>query len=131
RFQLRDPRIEGISWALRAEMESGFPNGRLYIDSLATALGVYLVNQYSTTSIKAAVPKRGGISGHRLKRILTYIEDNLSHDLSLETISGVAGLSISHCKTIFRNVTGIPIHQYVIQRRVERAKALLLDGNRS
>jgi AraC family transcriptional regulator len=37
-------------------------------------------------------------------------------------------VSASHFKTLFKRSTGLPVHEYVIQRRVERAKALLLRG---
>jgi AraC family transcriptional regulator len=68
------------------------------------------------------------MSAHRLKQVLSYIEDNLSTDLSITDIALVAGLSASHCKLRFRQSMGIPLHQYVILRRVERAKSLLGEG---
>jgi AraC family transcriptional regulator len=37
-------------------------------------------------------------------------------------------LSTAHLKTLFRRSMGLPVHAYVIQRRVERAKLLLLRG---
>src|SRR5205085_1519650 len=37
RFQERDPQLENIAWALKAEKECGYPCGRLYFDSLAVA----------------------------------------------------------------------------------------------
>ncbi len=130
RFQIRDRQIEHIGWALKAEMDAEYANGRLYLDSLAAALAVHLLNHHSShahisTSFKSA------LSGHRLREVLSYIEDNLTDDLSLKDIAAVAGLSVSHCKTAFRNSVGQPIHQYVIQRRVERARALLNDGSHS
>src|SRR5258708_169686 len=48
RFQIRDPQIENIGWALKAEMEWGFPNGRLYRDSLAIAVATRLVHRHSS-----------------------------------------------------------------------------------
>jgi AraC family transcriptional regulator len=33
RFQMRDPQMEHIGWALKAEMEAGYRSGRLYMDS--------------------------------------------------------------------------------------------------
>jgi AraC family transcriptional regulator len=130
RFQMRDPAIESIGWALKAEMESGFPSGRLYIDGLAMSLAARLVRCYSS----AALPERstnGRIVGARLRRVLAYIEDNLAHDLSLSQIAAVAELSISHFKASFREAVGQPVHQYVIRRRVERAKKLLAEGSLS
>jgi AraC family transcriptional regulator len=61
--------------------------------------------------------------------VLSYIEENLGEDLSLEIIASIGGLSVSHSQRAFRDAVGISIHRYVIQRRVERAKALLSDEN--
>jgi AraC family transcriptional regulator len=126
RFQMRDRQIENIGWALKTEMEAGFPNGGLYLDSLGTALAVHLLNHHSADSQKVRNAK-GGLSGGKLKQLISHIEENLDSDLSLRTIAGIAGLSISHCKSAFRASMGQPIHQYVIQRRVERARELLTD----
>jgi AraC family transcriptional regulator len=56
------------------------------------------------------------------------VEDNLSQDLSLKELADVAGVSVSHIKTTFREAVGLPVHQYVIQRRVDRAQMLLREG---
>lgn len=128
RFQTRDTKIEHIGWALKEEMETGYPNGRLYIESLAQALAVHLLNRHSSQSREVA-SQNGGISGRRLKQVLSYIEDNLAQDLSLQSIAEVSGLSASYFKTAFRTSVGHPVHQYVIQRRVERARSLLAAGD--
>ena len=130
RFQMRDSQIEHIGWALKAEMDLGFPNGNLYTDSLATALAVHLIRRHSDLSLDPGTMK-GGLSGQRLRRVLSYIEDNLCSNLSLQEIASIAGLSVSHCKAAFRDSVGAPVHQYVLQRRVERAKVLLSEGRLS
>ncbi|HME09097.1 MAG TPA: AraC family transcriptional regulator [Bryobacteraceae bacterium] len=130
RFQVRDRQIEHIGWALKTEMEAGYPNGTLYLDSLATALSLHLLHFHSSVSRKTSNTP-GGMAGHRLKQTISYIEDNLARNLSLDEIARNAGLSVSHCKAAFRNSVGQPIHQYVIQRRVDRAKTLLLGGELS
>jgi len=63
--------------------------------------------------------------------VISYIEDNLESELSLAEIASVAGISVSHLKTLFRHSTGTPVHQYVLRRRVERAKQLLQDRSLS
>jgi AraC family transcriptional regulator len=70
-----------------------------------------------------------GLGGSRLKKVLAFIEEQVAEDLSLEQIAFVAGIGPSHFKEQFRKAMGLPVHQYVIQRRVERARVLLLqDG---
>ena len=127
RFQVRDEQLENIAWALKAEMECGYPCGRLYLDSMAVAAATRLLMCHSSVSRE---PRRlnGRLSERRLRQVLSYIEDNLSQDLSLQDIAAVATLSVSHFKSLFRETTGLPVHQYLIRRRVERAKTLLAEG---
>lgn len=130
RFQVRDSQIEHICWALKAEMERGYPTGRTFLDSLSTALAAALVRRHSSL---AALPTAAHtcISGQRFRQALSYIEANLQQDLSLNEIAQAVGVSASHLKTTFRQLMGSPVHQYVIQRRVERAATLLVQGRLS
>jgi AraC family transcriptional regulator len=122
RCQLRDAQIEHIGWALEAERRGGYPGGRLYAESLGLALAVRLLGF-------AAPPAIGGrLSSTQLARVVEHVEQSLDEDLSLARLAAVAGVSASHFKTLFRRSTGQSVHRYVIERRVERAKALLASG---
>jgi AraC family transcriptional regulator len=110
---------------MKTEMDFGYPNGRLYLDSLGSSVAEHLQACYSSES--APEPRKGGL-GPQLKQVIAYVEDNLSQDLSLKEIAAVAGVSVSHIKTTFRESVGLPVHQYVIQRRVDRAQMLLREG---
>ena len=123
RHQFRDSQIEHIAWALDAERNAGNPSGRLYAEGLGMALAVHLLGRHATPS-----RLRSGLSTSQLRRVTAFIEENLDRNLSLTRLAGVAGVSASHLKTLFRRSTGLPVHEYVIRRRVERAKALLVRG---
>lgn len=127
RFRVRDSQIEHLGWALMAEALDGYPSGRMYMDCMATALAVQLLRKHSSVPGRHSLPK-GGMPQHKLHQAQSYIEENLRHDLSLGMIARVAGMSISHLKATFRTATGMPVHQYVIRRRVERAAWLLREG---
>lgn len=126
RFQIRDSRLEHIAWALKAEVEQGFQGSRLYLDSLATALAIQLVREHSSVSPKRLVP-RGGLSPTHLRQLMTHVEEHLHEDLPLTALAEVVGLSPSRLKTGFRRSVGVPVHQYGIRRRVERAVLLLRE----
>ena len=133
RFQVRDAQLESIGWALKAEMESGYPSGQLYLDSLSVSVAARLVHCHSSVSpvsVNAGKSIRR-MSGRRLREVLIYIEDNLSQNLSLADIAAVAGLSVSHFKSLFRESMSLPVHQYLIRRRVECAKTLLAEAKMS
>ena len=126
-FQTRDPQLENIGWALKAEMECGYPSGRVYFDSLAVSVTARLLRCYSSRSIEPG-RQNGRLSDRRLRQVLSYIEDNLNQNISLGDLAGVAGVSVSHFKSLFRESVGLSAHQYLIRRRVERAKSLLGEG---
>jgi AraC family transcriptional regulator len=128
RFQIRDSELEMLCWAMKREMDLGYRSGRLYLDGLALAAASRLVTRHSSIA-KPTEDRNEGLGGKRLKKVLSFIEDQLAEDLSLEQIATVAGVSASHLNTLFRMSMRVPVHQYLIQRRVERAKALLMqDG---
>jgi AraC family transcriptional regulator len=120
RFQFRDPQIEHVAWALQAERKNGAPNGALYAECLGLALAVHLLGHYKSLS----VVKRD-LSRIQLRQVTAYIESNIEQDLSLAALAQIAHLSASHFKTMFKRSTGFAVHEYVIRRRVERAKQLL------
>ena len=128
RFQVRDTRIEHIAWALQAEMESGYRGGRLYLEGLGMAMAACLIDRHSSLSPRFEL-RKSPLAGRRLRRVLSHIEDNLHQGLSLQDIAAVAELSVSHCKAVFREAVGLPLHQYVIERRAQRAKSLLEEGD--
>lgn len=110
RFQMRDAQLENIAWALKAEMESGYPSGRLYRDSLAVAVAARLITCHS--SVALAPPKlNGAFAGRRLKQVLAFIKDNLSRNISLGEIAASAGLSVSHFKVVFRETLRRLVHR--------------------
>jgi AraC family transcriptional regulator len=124
RFQIRDRKLELLGRTMWKETLAGNPNGRVYLDSLGESVAEHLLESHSSASPPR--PAKGGLP--KLKRVLAYIEDNLSYDLSLKQIAGIAGLSVSHLKTTFRQSVGLPVHQYIIERRVDRAQVLLREG---
>jgi AraC family transcriptional regulator len=125
RFQIRDRQLELFGRLMKSEMDAGYPNGRLYLDSLGSSVAEHLRTRHSSSSVPER--RKGGL-GARLKNVIAYVEDNLSQDLSLKELAAIAGVSVSHIKTTFREAVGVPVHQYVIQRRVDRAQVLLREG---
>jgi len=122
---VRDPVINRIGLLGREELSEGGINGRLYGESLSAALGVHLLRQYGTFSRLPAIHK-GGLASGPLKRIIEHINEHLQDELSLVELSRIAKLSPHHFATAFKVSTGISPHRYVIERRINRARDLLL-----
>jgi AraC family transcriptional regulator len=124
RFQVRDSSLEALSWAMKREMELDYPSGRLYLDGLALAVASRVVARHSSVAT-GTTEANHTLGGRRLKQVLSFIEERLADDISLQQIAEAVGISPSHLSSQFRGSMGIPVHQYLIQRRLERAKSLL------
>jgi AraC family transcriptional regulator len=124
-LQIKDPRLQYIGWALKAELEAVDPFGRLYAESLGTALTVHLLRRYAQSTRS---PLRRGLSQRQLLRVTDHIQERLGSDLSLAELATIAGVSSSHLKSLFKESTGLPVHQYIIRRRVDYAVELLSRG---
>jgi AraC family transcriptional regulator len=123
-----DPQVEAIALSLLWELRSDGLGGKLYVESLATILGIHLLRHHS--SVKQPSPSRPvGLTRTTLRPAIAYIEEHLASDLSLSDIAAVVHLSPYHFARLFKESIGVPPHQYVIGRRVERAKLLLSTTN--
>jgi AraC family transcriptional regulator len=119
-----DPRLGALVAAVNAERVAGFPSGRLFLDSVEQAVAVALVNDYA---VQRPSPRiyRGGLTPARLRKVMELVDAEMESDLSLEELADAAGLSITHFSQMFRESTGQSPHQFVLHRRVERAKGML------
>ena len=129
-WNLTDPNIMAVLLAMRADLDSGSPAGRMYGESLANALAVYLLKRYAVNPHVPAV-YIGGLPRYRLKRVIDYIYENLSGDLALAQLAAVAGMSPHYFAELFRQSTGHAPHQYVLMRRIDLATERLRDPRRS
>jgi len=123
-----DPQIETIALSLLSELRSDGLGGKLYVESLANILSIHLLRHHSSVK-QPALPRSVGLDRTTLKRVSTYIEEHLAEELSLSEIATVASLSPYHFARLFKASTGVSPHQYVIGRRIERAKLLLSTTN--
>jgi AraC family transcriptional regulator len=100
--------------------------GELFASSLATALGVHLSREYASGSESDKPVAR--LSDDELARLNRHIDHNLDTPLALEDLASLVGRSRFHFSRLFKASTGATPHQYVVRRRVERAKELLRAG---
>jgi AraC family transcriptional regulator len=68
----------------------------------------------------------GALPAWRARRVIAYIEANLAGALSLQGMAQQAGLSVSHFSRKFTRRFGMSPHAFVIARRIEFAKELML-----
>ena len=119
-----DARLSAMVAAVHAEMIAGFPSGRLFLDSLEQAMAVALVNGHAIRHRPLRI-SRGGLGPARLRRVRELVEAKMEYGLSLDELAECVGLSTAHFARMFRKSTGQTPHQFVLRRRLERAKLML------
>ena len=125
---LNVPEIRSWMLALDAELRTGGLGGPLLVESLAHVLAVHLI-RHTTRARRLPASVDGGLRPRKLRTVIEYIMENLEGSPTLEQMAAVVHLSPYHFARQFKAATGLPPHQYVIARRVERAQQLLrADG---
>jgi AraC family transcriptional regulator len=122
------PHLRAAMEAVDAELTPGGMGGALAAESLANVLAVHLL-RHVLAPHHPARRRDGTLPRGRLRAVLEYIEEHLDASPSLEQIAAVVHLSPYHFARQFKAATGLPPHQYVITRRVERARQLLQAGD--
>jgi AraC family transcriptional regulator len=121
------PHLRAAIGAVGAELTAGGAGGRLAAESLANVLAVHLL-RHVLAPRRPARSLNGTLPRAKLRAVAEYIEEHLDAGLTLDQLAAVARLSPYHFAWQFKAATGRPPHQYLIARRVERAKQLLQAG---
>jgi AraC family transcriptional regulator len=124
-FALQDPLLGQIVTRLAQDFEGGFAD-RILTESLGTALCIRIAQRFVG---HLPLPTSKGLSPERLQRVRDYVEAHLDEDLSLTILADIACLSPYHFSRSFKQATGVGLHHYVMQRRIERAKTLMRRTN--
>jgi AraC family transcriptional regulator len=123
-FGVDDPAVRQICLTILKELTSiGFA-GRLYGDFLAQALAVQLLRRHCVIGPKI-VEAPVALPAYKLRRALEFIDAHLAEDICVSNIAEAASISTFHFAHAFKRATGHAPHQFVIKRRIERAKELL------
>ncbi|NTX51424.1 AraC family transcriptional regulator [Myxococcus sp. CA039A] len=122
----RDPVLRELLRASGEALRDGLPPARLEMEALATVVGLRLLRldgQRRRASLQAV-----GLATWQLRRVTDFVEANLDGPLGLEALAGVVGLSPSHFARSFKRATGSTPHRFVLTRRLERARELLVTS---
>jgi AraC family transcriptional regulator len=129
-FRIRDRQLEAIAMMLFSELKQENLGSRLYIESLANVLAVHLLRQYATAKPHLTI-YAGGLPQHQLLQVLDYIHEHLHQDIKLADLADLLGISQFHLGHLFKQSLGTSPYQYLLGQRIERAKQLLKQTDRS
>lgn len=134
RFGFVDPLIYETARALERQCLEGEPLGRLFTESISTALVSYIVGKYAERPRRSEPMRRsrcGGFSAAQQARLLRFIDEHLADNLALDDMAQCVNYSATHFLRIFNKTFGTSPHQFVVQARIERAKWLMRGDRHS
>ena len=127
-LKAHDPAIANAANAIAEESVQQDFGGQLYVEALATQMAVHLLRKYSSVSYRQS-RESCGLSVRQARRVSEYIDSRLETPLTLDEMATLLGISTWHFLRQFRARFGCAPHAFVIQRRIERARCLLLRGD--
>ena len=81
--------------------------------------------------VKAPQPSQGGMAQWQVKVVVDYLESRLADQTSIAELAALLQLSRFHFIRAFKKTVGMPPHQFILHRRIERARELLANRDLS
>jgi AraC family transcriptional regulator len=99
------------------------PGERLLTSSLAHEMLIHAL--LSQVGVRQGLRLKGGLAAHQRRQLVEFIDHQLAEAISLGQLAALCALSEYHFARMFRVSFGLPPHQYVLARRLSRARELL------
>lgn len=127
RHDIIDPVMWSVCARLRADILNGWP-----IDTIGAEEAIFTLAMHLMTGYLGAAPQRTTrlpLDHRRLSRINAFVDAHLQDRISLRELADVASVSPYHFIRAFRAATGLTPHEFILSKRMERARqAIQCEG---
>lgn len=120
---IKDERIRLGLLALYQELLRPTPESDLFIGHIARGIASRYLSTYC--SIAPTSWDNQTLSPNDLHRVKEVILESLDKKPSIDGLAAMVGLGPASFGRRFRNSTGMPLYQFVLHARIERAKVLI------
>ena len=117
--------VLGIASVLRRAHVTGSYLSDVAGSTLAERLAIHLLSRYCGIAGLRREATRGRLDARTVDRVAEFVDAHLDAPLSLARLAEAAHLSPFHFARAFRDTVGMPPHEFVTSRRMDRAAALL------
>jgi AraC-like DNA-binding protein len=119
-----DKILAALGSALMPAFQHSDHVSQLFVDHVTFAIVAHLANALGGMKDQER-PPRGGLALWQERRAKEFVDANLDGDMSVMLLARACGLSTKHFSRAFRQSTGLAPHQWLLQRRIDKAKQLL------
>jgi AraC family transcriptional regulator len=91
-----------------------------------------IISQLFSRFVKEELPGNiSKIANQHFRKILKHIQQNIAQEISINELAEMFCTSRDHFSRVFKSITGMPPNEYIVRKRLEKAKLLLLTTNYS
>jgi AraC-like DNA-binding protein len=119
--------MHGLATTLLDPVEHANERSALFVDHIALAFHAHVTDVYGNSAARAH-PVSGGLSPWQLRHALDFMLARLDGDPTIGQLAQECGLSPGYFARAFRRTMGAAPHQWLMRKRIERARELLLTG---
>jgi AraC family transcriptional regulator len=123
----RDPLLSALFHALMDAAQTERRDG-LFLDVMTEAFLAQLLRGHANLD-EGLRQRQHALAPKRLADVTRYIDSHIDDELTLDDLAAVARLSRYHFSRAFTRATGRTPHAFVMGRRIQAAKTMLLDTN--
>jgi len=121
----KDPIFGHLAQALALTLDSRSEASPLFVEQLGVALGTHLLDRYGKAPSGPSDKKSRRLSSLQETRAKDMLLAKTQDGVSLEEIASACNLSRSYFIRAFRETMGRTPHQWLVERRIDRARDLL------
>jgi AraC-like DNA-binding protein len=120
-----DTTLKHLGMAVLFAMQRTKPAPKLFLDYMGQTILAHAAHAYGRTPLSPGLT-RGHPAPWQARRAKEFLNANLYSDVSLSSVAAECNLSVSHFAHAFRRTFGRPPHRWLMERRIDAVKNLLL-----
>jgi AraC-like DNA-binding protein len=125
---LIEPTVRHLAASLVTALDDPLMADAVFVERAALAFDAHLSSRL--TFSRAPCMERGGLARWQQERASELLLRHPSRSVPLNELADVCRLSVSHFVRAFRKSTGLPPHRWLVVRRVNLCKDLLVADRR-
>ena len=125
-YNVHDETIKGIVELFLLEAQGGGKNGYPYLMNLLSLLATHYIQSYSNyADLLNQNTHLSKFDQHQVEKVERYIEQHMGSNISVDALAELLHCSKFYFLREFKKLMGITPYQYILQKRLERAKLML------
>lgn len=129
-YNVYDETIKSIIELFILEAKANGRNGYAYLKNLTSLLSTHYIQNYSNFyDLQNQATSSSKFEQSQLDKVDIFIDKNLGQSISVDELADLLHCSKFYFLREFKKLVGITPYQYLMQKRLERAKTLLMSSS--